>query len=152
MMSNWYGNFSGPIDADDREVPLDTKVLYDANGKKLNITRFIFECDTHGCWADWRVFSPDINCEDGTLYVDGLYLTTPDTWEATLAATSATARGATVTDVRRRMAVKNFVSVRPLTTFSAEQRLLRKGMRMTNDEIHKIAIGLLKVMTRLRAL
>ena len=81
MMSNWYGNFSGPIDADGREIPLDTKVLYDANGKKLNITRFIFECDTHGCWADWRVFSQDINCEDGTLYVDGLYLTAPDTWE-----------------------------------------------------------------------
>ena len=55
---------------------------------------------------------------------------------------AATARGATVTDVRRIMALKDFVSRRPLATSSAELRLLRRGMRITSDKTHKIATGL----------
>lgn len=82
MMSNWYGNFSGPIDADGREVPLDTKVMYDANGKKLTITSFTFSCDAQNSrWAYWKVFSPDAKCDDGMFYVESLYLTAPDSWE-----------------------------------------------------------------------
>ncbi|MGO5267337.1 hypothetical protein ACTQ1D_01460 [Parafannyhessea umbonata] len=70
-----------PKDADGREVPLDTKELYDANGKKVNITSFAFRCDAYGCWSDWKAFSPDARREDGMFYVDGLYLTPPDNLE-----------------------------------------------------------------------
>ncbi|GEM_PF-3596952 len=71
-----------PKDADGREVPLDTKELYDANGKKVNITSFAFRCDAHGCWSDWKAFSPDARREDGMFYVDGLYITPPDSLES----------------------------------------------------------------------
>lgn len=71
-----------PRDAEGREIPLRTKVLYDANGKKLNITSFTFRCDAqNGCWAYWKAFSPDVKGEDGMCYVDGLYLTPPDSWD-----------------------------------------------------------------------
>ncbi len=80
-MTNWYDNIPFPVDADGRVVPLDTKVLYDANGNKVDITSFTFRCDAHGCWAYWEVFSPDVRGEDGMLYVDGLHLAPPDSWE-----------------------------------------------------------------------
>ena len=70
-----------PKDADGRAVPLDTRELYDANGKKVNITSFVFKCNVYGFWSCWKALSPDARGEDGMLYVDGLYLTPPDSLE-----------------------------------------------------------------------
>ncbi len=71
-----------PRDADGRVVPLDTKVMYDAVGKKLNISSFIFECDAeNSLWSYWKIFSPDVRGDDGTRYVNGLHLTPPDSLE-----------------------------------------------------------------------
>lgn len=71
-----------PRDADGRVVPLDTKVMYDAVGKKLNISSFIFECDAeNSLWSYWKMFSPDVRGDDGTRYVNGLHLTPPDSLE-----------------------------------------------------------------------
>ena len=70
-----------PKDADGREVPLDTKELYDANGKKVNITSFAFFCDAYGYWSYWKAHTPDTRCDDGMFYVDELYLTPSDNWE-----------------------------------------------------------------------
>ena len=70
-----------PKDADGREVPLDTKELYDANGKRVPITSFTFKCGIYGRWSYWKAFSPAARCKDGMFYVDGLYLTPPDSWE-----------------------------------------------------------------------
>ena len=71
-----------PRDADGRAVPLDTKVMYDAVGKKLNISSFIFECDAeNSLWSYWKIFSPDVRGDDGMRYVDGLHLTPPDSLE-----------------------------------------------------------------------
>lgn len=71
-----------PKDADGREIPLDTEVMYDANGKKVHITSFTYRCNVHGLWAQWKVFSPDISGEkDGMLPADSLYLTQPDSWK-----------------------------------------------------------------------
>lgn len=67
-----------PKDADGRMVPLDTKELYDANGKNVNVTSFTFSCDAYGNWRYWKVFSPDVRGDDGMLYVDGLHLIQPD--------------------------------------------------------------------------
>lgn len=71
-----------PKDAEGREVPLDTEVMYDANGKKVRITSFTYRCDVLGLWAQWKVFSPDIRGEkDGMLPADSLYLIPHDSWE-----------------------------------------------------------------------
>lgn len=80
-MANRYDSVPMPKDADGRVVPLDTKVLYDANGKKVNITSFTFKCSTPRCWAYWEAFSPDVRGEDGMLYVEGMHLIKPDSWE-----------------------------------------------------------------------
>lgn len=71
-----------PKDAEGREIPLDTEVLYDANGKKVHITSFTYKCDVHSLWSQWKVFSPDIKGEkEGMLPADSLYLTPSDSWE-----------------------------------------------------------------------
>lgn len=80
-MVSWLDSIPTPTDANGCAVPLNTEVLYDSNGKKVNITSFHFMRDAHGRWAYWKVFSPDVRGEDGMLYVDGLYLTPPDSWE-----------------------------------------------------------------------
>lgn len=69
-----------PKDADGREVPLDTKELYDANGKRVPITSFTFKCGIYGRCSYWKAFSHAAR-GDGMFYVDGLYLTPPDSLE-----------------------------------------------------------------------
>ena len=74
-----------PKDAEGREIPRNTEVLYDINGKKVHITSFTYHCDVFGHWSQWKVFSPDITGEkDGMLPADSLYLTQPDSWEKLL--------------------------------------------------------------------
>ena len=73
-----------PRDAEGREIPRSTEVMYDANGKKLHITSFTYKCDVLGLWAQWKVFSPDIKGDDGMLPANSLYLTKPDSWEKLL--------------------------------------------------------------------
>lgn len=73
-----------PKDHEGREIPLDTLVLYDANGKEVSITSFTFRCSSYGHWSNWKVFSPDARGEEGMLPVNGLYLTPPDSWEKLL--------------------------------------------------------------------
>ncbi len=71
-----------PKDAEGREIPGNTGVMYDANGKKVHITSFTYKCDVFGLWSQWKVFSPDITGEkDGMLPANSLYLTPPDSWE-----------------------------------------------------------------------
>lgn len=74
-----------PKDADGREIPRNTEVMYGINGKKVRITSFTYRCDVHGLRSQWKVFSPDITGEkDGMLPADSLYLTPPDSWEKLL--------------------------------------------------------------------
>lgn len=77
-------NIELPRDAEGREIQLDTRVLYDENGKKLHITSFTYKCDIFGLWSKWKVFSHDIKCDDGMLPADSLYLTPPDSWNKCL--------------------------------------------------------------------
>lgn len=75
-------NIELPKDADGREIPRNTEVMYDINGKEVHITSFTYKCDVHGLWSQWKVFSPDIKGEkEGMLPADSLYLTPPDSWE-----------------------------------------------------------------------
>lgn len=78
-------SFELPKDAEGREIPRNTQVMYDANGKKLHITGFTYRCDVLGLWSQWKVFSPDIKGEkEGMLSAGSLYLTLPDSWEKLL--------------------------------------------------------------------
>lgn len=71
-----------PKDAEGRDIPRRTEVMYDINGKKVHITSFTYRCDVLGLWAQWKVFSPDIKGEEeGMLPADSLYLTPPDSWK-----------------------------------------------------------------------
>lgn len=71
-----------PRDAEGREIPRNTEVMYDINGKKVHITSFTYKCDVHSLWSQWKVFSPDIKGEkEGMLPADSLYLNPPDSWE-----------------------------------------------------------------------
>lgn len=71
-----------PKDAEGREIPRRTEVMYDINGKKVHITSFTYRCDVLGLCAQWKVFSPDIRGEEeGMLPADSLYLTPPDSWK-----------------------------------------------------------------------
>ena len=71
-----------PKDDEGREIPRNTEVLYDINGKKVHITSFTYSFDVVGLYGQWKVFSFDISGEkDGMLPADSLYLTPPDSWE-----------------------------------------------------------------------
>lgn len=75
-------NIKLPKDAEGREIPRNTEVMYDINGKRVHITGYTYKCDVLGLWQQWKVSSPDITGEkDGMLPADSLYLTPPDSWE-----------------------------------------------------------------------
>lgn len=63
-----------PRDAEGREIPLDTRVLYDLNGKKVEVASY--ECST---WShQWFVHFTG----GGTVYAaDDCLLNPPDSWE-----------------------------------------------------------------------
>lgn len=72
-----------PKDAEGREIPLDTVVLFNVHGDAYNITGWTFCTDflTYSEWANsWRAFT-----EHGiTLEPEKMYLTPPDSWEKLL--------------------------------------------------------------------
>lgn len=71
-----------PKDAEGREVPLDTEVMYDIDGRKVHIASFAYKCTVFSHWSQWEVSSQDIRGEKGgMLPADSLYLTPPDSWE-----------------------------------------------------------------------
>lgn len=83
-----------PKDAEGREIPRNTEVMYDINGKKVHITSFTYKCDVHSLWSQWKVFSPDIKSEkEGMLPADSLYLTPSDSWEKLLEDLDNAAKG-----------------------------------------------------------
>lgn len=63
-----------PKDAEGREIPLDTNVLYDANGSKRDVKSFIYCVDDDV----WRVLFLDSIAS----YVStNVHLTPPDSWK-----------------------------------------------------------------------
>ena len=64
-------NIELPRDAEGREIPLDTKVLYDTRGTKRNVRAFMRLVDD----GRWRVFFLDFN---GSSSPDKMRLTPPD--------------------------------------------------------------------------
>lgn len=66
----------GPVDAKIRRIPLDTKYLFDAEGRPVKVRSFEFEV-----WPKrWTVHLDPI----GIASPDSLYLSSPDSWEKLL--------------------------------------------------------------------
>nr|DAJ52275.1 MAG TPA: hypothetical protein [Caudoviricetes sp.] len=80
-----------PRDAEGREIPLDTKVLYDARGTKRNVRAFMRFVDD----GRWRVFFVDY---DGSSSPDKMCLTPPDSWEKLLDDLNRAANGKDVAE------------------------------------------------------
>ena len=64
-----------PKDADGREIPLDTKVLYDKEGNKREVSSYVFVPST----AFWAVEFESINSR--YYATEDFKLTPPDSWE-----------------------------------------------------------------------
>lgn len=64
-----------PRDADGREIPLDTEVLYDKNGQEIVVSRWQYYPKVGpGCW--------NLKSDRNKFYrQDEVYLTPPDSWE-----------------------------------------------------------------------
>lgn len=71
-----------PKDAEGREIPLDTVVLFSRSGEAHNIVRWIYTTDFE-TWTEsnmWRAIDENHRAIDPEL----MYLTTPDSWEKLL--------------------------------------------------------------------
>lgn len=66
-----------PKDAEDKEVPLDTELLYDEYGNPHNIMKFIYHHDCETGAKGWTV-----EYDNGVeRFVSVMYLTQPDSWK-----------------------------------------------------------------------
>lgn len=81
-----------PKDAEGREIPLDTEVLYDCNGDSINITRWCFTTRLEPMFSEkniWIAIDKERLVKDPAL----LQLTPPDSWEKLLADLDNAAKG-----------------------------------------------------------
>lgn len=67
-----------PKDADGREIPLDTKVLYDRYGFKNLVKSFMYVFRTDTCAGIWRV---KFITGTSLFAVSDMHLAEPDSWE-----------------------------------------------------------------------
>lgn len=73
-------NIELPKDAEGREIPLDTKVLYGDDGNVYSIRRFIYtnDFDLNDKWMNsWYVVTDDYKTAKSEL----MHLTKPDSWK-----------------------------------------------------------------------
>lgn len=73
-------NIELPKDAEGREIPLDTKVLYNEDGKCFKVNRFTYSVVQTMPGLKWGVVFMDCRYD----YCSSFYLTppeTPDSWE-----------------------------------------------------------------------
>lgn len=73
-------NIELPKDAEGREIPLDTTAMYGADGKVVNISRWVY-CTALGFLDDFRRGWYAMGSGDRLVSTMSLYLTPPDSWE-----------------------------------------------------------------------
>lgn len=66
-----------PKDAEGREIPLDTEILYDENGNEYEVYYYKYSVRQTIPQRKWQVVIMDCIVHD----VSDLYLTPPDSWE-----------------------------------------------------------------------
>ena len=66
-----------PKDAEGKEVPLDTKTLYDEYGNQYNVAKFIYDLSGETTDSKWTV-----EYKNGVRrFISQMYLTQPDSWK-----------------------------------------------------------------------
>lgn len=71
-----------PKDAEGREIPLDTEVLYDMCGTKVSVKEFLFSTLVESQKTEWTIKAQ----YEGNLYYNSfkpknMHFTPPDSWE-----------------------------------------------------------------------
>ncbi len=71
-----------PKDAEGREIPLDTEVLYDMCGTKVSVKEFLFRMLVESQRTQWTIKA----AYEGNFYYnsfkpENMHLTPPDSWE-----------------------------------------------------------------------
>lgn len=74
-----------PKDAEGREIPLDTKVLYDLCGTKVSVKEFLFRTLVESQKTEWTIEAQ----YEGNLYYNSfrpkdMHITQPDSWKKLL--------------------------------------------------------------------
>lgn len=69
-----------PIDAEGREIPLDTKVLYGDGGTARNIVYWVYTVDSD-LEKEWRSCWRAVTDAGRKIDPELMYLTEPDSWE-----------------------------------------------------------------------
>lgn len=93
-----------PRDAEGREIPLDTEVLYDMCGTKVSVKEFLFRTLVESQRTQWTIKA----AYEGNFYYnsfkpENMHLTQPDSWERTYSeSVPMTARGSVGTQTRTR--------------------------------------------------
>lgn len=79
-MTKWYDNIPAPVDANDREIPLDTKVLYSQDGREFFVDTAMYTRVTED-WSFYGYYGSSTDTNQ-TLEILGsdLYITPPDSW------------------------------------------------------------------------
>ena len=67
-----------PKDAEGREIPLDTKVLYNENGTSFDVNRFTYSVTQTIPGLKWSVVFMDCVFD----FCSSFYIEPPDSWEA----------------------------------------------------------------------
>ena len=66
-----------PKDAEGKEVPLDTKTLYDEYGNQWDVAKFIYDLSGETTDSKWTV-----EYKNGVRrFISQMYLTQPDSWK-----------------------------------------------------------------------
>lgn len=73
-------NIELPKDAEGREIPLDTEILYDENGNEYEVYYYKYSVRQTIPQRKWQVVMMDYIVHD----VSDLYITPPDSWEKLL--------------------------------------------------------------------
>lgn len=71
-----------PKDAEGREIPLDTEVLYDRCGTKVSVKEFLSRTSVENQRTEWTIkaaYEGNIDCN--SFKPKNMHLTPPDTWE-----------------------------------------------------------------------
>lgn len=74
-----------PKDAEGREIPLDTKVLYDMCGTKVSVKEFLSRTLVESQRTGWTIKAAyEGNINYNSFKPKNMHLTQPDTWERLL--------------------------------------------------------------------
>lgn len=75
-------NIELPKDAEGREIPLDTEVLYDLCGTKVSVKEFLSRTSVENQRTGWTIKAAyEGNIDYNSFRPKDMHLTQPDTWE-----------------------------------------------------------------------